>query len=500
MNRPFLRAAIVAMCVSGCGAKTGLRVDGGVDAEDVRDVVAPDVPRPTYLGTEFWAVSTSNTFLRLADRFNFAVALGNPSMSPVNITITGGRGPMLQFSLPARSTVTRTLPWVQALVQRTDDTGACGPVQADRRRPPLSALVQDGAYRIQSSAPINAYQFNPLEYVANDVCMSHSYTNDASLLLPTEALTANYLVVGHGGFNGGGAFVAIVGTQATPTTVAVTLTATVTAGSMVAGGGPGTTQMFTLRRGEVVQLVTPSGGRAEDPTGSVIRASAPVAVFTGVDCTTMSWPDGSQYACDHIEEQLFPEETWGREVIVTQLQDRGPDERSIIRIASRVASNQLTFEPPGAHAPVTLQRGQIVDFESGGDFIVRGTGPILVAQFMEGQQTTPGASVGDPAMVFEVPSAQFRRDYSFVVPYTYTSSFVNITARAGAAIFLDERALSGSPSAIAGTPWVVWRLPINAGSHLLRTESDAGIGLKVLGVASFTSYAYPGGLDLARMP
>jgi hypothetical protein len=116
---------------------------------------------------------------------------------------------------------------------------------------------------------------------------------------------------------------------------------------------------------------------------------------------------------------------------------------------------------------------------------------------MEGQDTT-GSDVGDPAMVLEVPERQYRRDYSFVIPATYTSNFVQVTAHADAMILLDGRPFTPARTQITGSPWTVLRQRIAPGSHTLVTTDPAGIGLKVVGVAQYTSYMYPGGLDLSR--
>jgi hypothetical protein len=171
----------------------------------------------------------------------------------------------------------------------------------------------------------------------------------------------------------------------------------------------------------------------------------------------------------------------------------------MVRILSRNASNTITFTPSTAHAAVTLNAGQFLEFESNRDFEVRGTQPFLVAQYMEGQNTTPGATVGDPAFVLEVPTPQYRTDYNFVVPATYTSSFINVVGVTGSTIRLDGTTLTAAPVAIAGTTWSVWRQAVSAGSHTIDTTGSP-FGLKVVGVAPYTSYTYPGGLDLRALP
>jgi hypothetical protein len=86
-----------------------------------------------------------------------------------------------------------------------------------------------------------------------------------------------------------------------------------------------------------------------------------------------------------------------------------------------------------------------------------------------------------------------------VVPATYTASFINVVGPAGAAIALDGAVLDDAAAdAVPGTTWHVWRRAIAPGSHRI-ASAVAAFGLKVLGVAQRTSYAYPGGLDLGAM-
>ena len=107
----------------------------------------------------------------------------------------------------------------------------------------------------------------------------------------------------------------------------------------------------------------------------------------------------------------------------------------------------------------------------------------------------PGQTgAGDPAMVLEVPVQQFRTRYDFYVPSTYPRNFINIVVPTGAQAFLDEQPVRGSMQVVGN--YTVYTLPIEAGSHRMRSDGTAGFGIKVYGIASYTSYTYPGGMDL----
>lgn len=472
---------------------------------------------PSYRGTDFWAVTTANSAL-LGEVFHFAVAIGNSNDDPVTVTITGGglTAPR-SFVVAAHSVGTQILPWVLSLSHNTStlqgagadccDLSCCGGIgsscSVENAEVATSSLVDNGAYHLVTTAPVSAYQFNPLEYSTTELCgtPTNSYTNDASLLLPTPALTGNYLTLTHNSFGAYGSFVTVVATSAEPTRLEVELSADLSAGPGVSAANARQTVSYTLQRGQVLQLVARPSGQdltlarygAQDMTATALRASAPVAVFAGVDCTNIG-SNGARPACDHLEEQLFPLETWGRSAVVTQLRARGPNEPYTLRILSSSDGNTLTFTPP-VHDPVTLRRGQYLEFEERADFEVSATAPILVGQFMQGQGTMPPA-VGDPAFVLEVPSTQYRREYSFLVPSTYAVNYVQAVLRTGSTLLLDGAPLTGTLNVIAGTQWSVLRAVAQPGPHSLVSADGTRFGLKVLGVASYTSYMYPGGLDL----
>ncbi len=102
-------------------------------------------------------------------------------------------------------------------------------------------------------------------------------------------------------------------------------------------------------------------------------------------------------------------------------------------------------------------------------------------------------------MVLEVPIVQYRASYDLLVPSTYPVSRLNVVAPTGAAITYDGTALadvSGVEVSTIGLGYDVYILPASAGRHHLESSDASRFGVKVYGVATYTSYLYAGGLDL----
>lgn len=472
-----------------CSADNGQTCSGGACTDRCSDSALGR----SYLGCDYWPTVTANS--QLDPLFEFAVVLSNPQTYAVRATISGGALPSPRTLMLAPNAVqTVTLPWVPELIQFNPTNRGCRGTEiggCPGANPARSALRTGGAYHVHSNGPIAAYQFNPLNFERTGGY--HSFTNDASLLLPQGVLTQRYVVSTASNWRTSsgvtlGGFVSIVGVSGESTTVTVRLTATISGGTGVAAAPAGSTQTYRLQPGDVVQLVGTGDG---DLTGTVIDSTLPVAVFVGHDCTNVPQ---SRPACDHVEEQLLPNETWGREYVVTALRDRGTSTPSLLRIVSQSDNNQLTFLP-AVRPPATLRAGQLLEFAATDSFRVTGTGAFLVSQFMIGQgEASAGPGAGDPAMVFEVPVQQFRTSYDFFVPSTYTSNFINIVGPAGVSLTMDGQPLRGSMQSVGA--YTVFYLPIQSGPHHLQSAGDQPFGIKVYGIAQYTSYMYPGGLDL----
>jgi hypothetical protein len=174
-----------------------------------------------------------------------------------------------------------------------------------------------------------------------------------------------------------------------------------------------------------------------------------------------------------------------------------PSVPNMARVLSNTDGNRVRFVP-AVHDPVELDAGDYLQFEFAEDFQVTATDPVMVAQFLlgqdyEGRGSAGSAAKGDPAMSLGIPTEQWRSAYAFIAPESFPLNYVNVVARQGQVVLLDGGLLRGFHP-VQGTRMAVARAPIEAGEHSI--ESAETFGIVVYGYAAYTSYMVPGGLDL----
>jgi hypothetical protein len=427
----------------------------------------------------------------------FAITISNSSATTVEITVTDGAGTAVgSASVPGGDLATISLP-----TRNVEDSN-----------------ISFNSFRVDATGPVTVHQFNP----ANNVGV---FSNDASLLLPATSVGTDYVVnswptLGSGG-SGLKSFVAIVAVAEGITSVTVrTPTATAPGRSGIPAAIPaGGTATFELERGEVLSLTTPAATN-EDLSGMEITSTLPISVFAGSECGNV--PLDNQY-CDHLEEQLFPVDTWGTEYVAAKFSPRGR-EPDVWRIVAAENSTTITTSPEiaGVHRR-TMGRGEVIEFEtpiqSGTalNFVISADRPISVAQFMVGSSypgadngcdrdplfgnprgcvipgtCDSGSGIGDPSMLIATPTAQFRSDYIVLTPSNYDQDFLTIVVPTGAEVRLDDAVVTVARQAVG--PWQILYVPVQPGVH--RVESAERFGLYAYGYDCDVSYAYSGGLDL----
>ena len=482
----------------------------------------------TYVGCDYWPTVTGNL---VSNVFDFAVAVANVGTDDAHVQVTGPNGVSKSVAVAPGSLNKIILPWVAEL--KGPDLIPMG----------ASVLSKGGAYHLVSDRPVVVYQFSPLEFRATggdpgkdwSKCVKldftapdcYSYSNDASLLLPSTAMTGSYRIMGSYGMSrhpmidgttqfdkskplqpGGPPYFVVTGTSdGTNVTVKLGPKGMVVAGGGISAAPAGGTLTFALNAGDVAEVVSGSG-RDYDFSGSLLSADKPVQVITGVPCIDFPL---DVVACDHVEETVFPSQTLGKHYVVTT--PTGPKQNKVghvVRLYGNVDGTTLTYKPSApAGCPTTLNGGDVVECgdEVHDDFEVSGTHEFGVGMFMIGaSEADPSSgsgsssSQGDPSQSFAVAAEQYRLKYVFLAPTDYKTSYVDVIAPAGTKLMLDGSDVSSKLASISGTDWFNARLLLDAGKDGVHSlVADKPVGIQVIGYGDYTTYMYPGGLNLGEI-
>jgi hypothetical protein len=513
----------------------------------------------SYLGCEYVTLELPN-LTTYSQPIPTAVVLTNPSeVESAQIQILGPNGqssplvaeqtisvpeiadlPPIYADQTVRSEVRDASDQVvQNMVMRADQIsippGGTGTFLLPAARwPETGSLVKLIAHRVISDIPIGAYQFSPY-------CCNFSFSNDASLLLPTSTLGKNYRFIGVPTLKGNpllqGDFAypgnAVIVATRDQTEVRFTLPQAdsiqaETQGRISVERGA---YVVTLNQQETLLLRANSRNAIgfdvppqPDLTGAYIESSEPIAVFSGHEC---SFYPSDLRACDHLEEQLFPTETWGTEFFLVPPKERGDNavsERIYWKILAQGENAQLRLSVPfselqgaGPGAPGVPDCSQMLDTD--GQTINLGTRGfcefstkeavaltsdqgITVMGIISGQESVDsgsgfGSHLGDPSIFLVPPARQARRDYAFLTPATYYNDFATITFAEGTEISLDGRVLDLSNALpIMGANQKYIHIELDDGSHKL--QGSAPFSIMVMAYDDFVSYAFTGGLNLSK--
>ncbi|MBU1239999.1 IgGFc-binding protein, partial [Myxococcota bacterium] len=215
--------------------------------------------------------------------------------------------------------------------------------------------------------------------------------------------------------------------------------------------------------------------------------------------------------CDHLEEFMFPLETWGSHFFVglTHPVEELTSETNVVRILSGATQSISVTIEPSIHGTITLEPGEYFEFlpPQGNHLEITATGPILIGKFTVGQRywTESQSASGDPAFGLVIPLEQYRNQYTFTTPTSMTVNYVNVIAPipqdGDTPIILDGINLTADMYEPISGGYGIARVDVTAmgsqGSHSIHCPDESvRFGIEVYGFANYTSYLYPGGLDL----
>lgn len=429
------------------------------------------------VGCEYWAADLDNARISATSNAasqQFAVVLSNPQPDvSAEIVIEqddAAPGSPADVVEVARATIPPFSLRVFKLGPREIDGSAPGTFDTG-----TGTALTRGAYRIRSSMPLVAYQFNPLENVS-------VFSNDASLLKPVEAVAPDsttladaYVVLSwpqtiaitddpRTNFSASDpinlrAFLTVIGTRP-DTHVRVVTSTRVIPGGPIPETPPGGTIETTLGAFDVLNLET--GDFNADFSGSRIAADGPVIVFTGSEASDAPFfPDLSHRRCcaDHLEEQLDPIRTAGKSYIATVSPNRAralseagakidvieqPEYFRVIAATSAGARIQTTVDGEVSRF-VLKEKASFVDIASSEHFALVSDAPVMMTSVSPSQEAANiprGLPGGDPSLLVIPPIEQFRSTYVFLTPDKYSFDFIRIIAPPSAEIVFDGEPLA----------------------------------------------------------
>src|SRR5450432_487256 len=255
----------------GLGGDLGIASDGGVTEEPQTCEEAAN--SRSYVGCEFWPTITANPVWA---EFDPAVIVANGGTQDANLVVDGPASFHQEVVVKPGALQTILLKWVLPLKGPEFDVPA-----TSNGRLTASTRLDKGSYKLTSSVPVTAWQFNPLQYTKpGSACPRvpgltecRSASVDASILLPTTAMTGNYRVFTYSGTNEGPTWGSVPGGIAITATkdgtnVKVELAkkcgyeihdvptpgGCVAAGTGVEAKNGGDLYTFTMNAGDVVEL------------------------------------------------------------------------------------------------------------------------------------------------------------------------------------------------------------------------------------------------------
>lgn len=294
-------------------------------------------------------------------------------------------------------------------------------------------------------------------------------TTDASLILPDQVLSNEYYTAGYYGEPYDDEFSAVALEDGTHVHVQL----------------PDTTEFdVALNKGQTYQYQA-----SMELTGTHITSDKNIAVLSGNQCTDIPV---RYYACDHIEEQMLPVNTWEKSFITVPLATR--QKGDTFRFVASVDGTQIQKD---GTVIATLNAGQYHETVIEGSSYIEANQPIMALQYSNSSSWDDVTS--DPFMTLVPAIAQFDTKHIINTPNGFTN-YVNIvvpTANTGD-IMMDGAPIDSAEfTAVAGNPaYSTAQLSIAEGSHEL--SSTIAFGLVGYGFASYDSYGYPSSLRLTK--
>jgi hypothetical protein len=229
----------------------------------------------------------------------------------------------------------------------------------------------------------------------------------------------------------------------------------------------------------------------QDVSGASIQANKPIGVYAGGHCYI---PQDVQSA-NLVVEQMPPTNLWGSNYLTAPLATRSNGDT--FRILA--AQNNTAVTINGANV-ATLNQGAFVELTLTGASQILATGPVLVAQYANGENYD-GDLNSDPSETLIQPVSQYSNEY-VLAPDTvdFTPNFVNLVVPTAA---VNGATINGVPvpatsfAPIGASGYEAAAVTVTCTTCLV--QAPLPFGAIVYGWAIANAYSYPGGIALSAL-
>lgn|GEM_PF-176336 len=350
-------------------------------------------------------------------------------------------------------------------------------------------------------------------------------TSDAFLVLPTDVLGKEYIILSYNsdgsGYNGGFPNSFQLSTSATPSQFVIVATedntnVEINPSTDVYRHGSGKYNV-TLNTGDcfLVQAKITENNLRSDLSGTSVESDKPIAIFSGHQRATVPVENNSLESRDFLCEQMLPLNTWGQNAYVIPY-ITPPDASNIGTDLYRVLiGRDGTDVFINGNNEGRYNRGEFFEKPITGSASIEANGPIIVAQFKKTSKRSGSTKspLSDPFMMLVPPKEQFMSQYSVINAQAYENlnpwgspdivyklHYIAIVAPKEAidktvidANIIDKREFRQIQS---DTNYYYANIQVSEGAH--RVSSAGEIGVYVYGYGNANSYGYVGGMSMSR--
>jgi len=364
-------------------------------------------------------------------------------------------------------------------------------VRTDQPPVPDDQIYPKRAIHIKADDPVVVYMMNRT-----------SYTSDGLLLLPVSALGRKYIVASYSAVIGG--------TQELPSQYMIaapydSTEITINHPKRTPNHAAGETFTVTLNKGDVFSAMTV--GYGGDMSGVTIRASKPVAVTAGQNCTYI--PNQLNYCCcDHLTEMMLPTDSWGKDYLAVPFSTRLKGD--FYRVFAR-ESNTKVYVNGVEYAMLSGEGGEEgmgwLEYRALGKELVQFGSNKRISVFQYNTSQYYDNISSDPFYLALTPPEQFAREIFFCTPSAdFPQNFLNVVCRkddldslkiteAGQDNWRPVTQLPGMggvnefPEKINGKEYVGFSVEIPPGVYRLKSHDE--FAAYIYGFSSYDSYGYP---------